>query len=332
MLPRMTAERAELAIRSCDPRDDAQILALLQASLGWVPDDLFARFFAWKHRESPFGTSPAWVAVDDDRVVGFRTFVRWEFTHRDRTFRAVRAVDTATHPDYQGQGIFSRLTGVGLDAMRAEGVDFVFNTPNDNSRPGYIKMGWQVIGRLPASVRLRTPAALPRLLRARVPADKWSSESAAGLPAPEALADREGVAALLATTAVPAGYATRRSPDYLAWRYGFDPLRYRAILAGSSVEDGLVIFRVRQRGSAREAVLCDLLVPEDRRRIGAHLARKVVQATGADYALRVGGPVLGAGFVPLPRQGPILTWRTLADAPPPALSDWQLTMGDVELF
>ena len=33
------------------------------------------RFVDWKHRRNPFGVSPAWVAVDGSRVVGFRTFL-----------------------------------------------------------------------------------------------------------------------------------------------------------------------------------------------------------------------------------------------------------------
>ncbi len=68
--------------------------------------------------------------------------------------RAVRAVDTATDPDYQGQGLFTALTMHGLDEVRADGVDFVFNTPNDQSRPGYLKMGWQTVGELPVAVRI----------------------------------------------------------------------------------------------------------------------------------------------------------------------------------
>ena len=51
-------------------------------------------------------------------------------------------------------------------------------------------------------------------------------------------------------------------------------------------------------------------------------------AAGADYAIRLGhasGPgaaahlrasVPTAGFLPFPRQGPLLTWRPLADATP----------------
>src|SRR4029079_3500391 len=101
----------------------------------------------WKHVDNAFGRSPMWVACDGERIAGFRAFMRWEFEGAGEVKRAVRTVDTATHPDYQGQGIFTKLTLAGLEELAAEGVDFVFNTPNDKSRPGYLKMGWHVLGR-----------------------------------------------------------------------------------------------------------------------------------------------------------------------------------------
>ena len=328
----MSISLAQVDIRISDPRDDDEILALLQASLGWVPDDLFARFFEWKHRQSPFGASPAWVALDGERIIGFRTFMRWEFEHEGRVRRGVRAVDTETHPDYQGRGIFSTLTRAGLDEMRDDGVDYVFNTPNDNSRPGYLKMGWQTVGRLPVSVRMRSPSSALRVLRARVPADKWSTPCTAGVPALDVLHDEASIASLLSARPRTVGVHTRRTPAFLTWRYGFEPLRYRVILAGKRVEDGLVIFRVRQRGQASEVVLCDLLVPEGDSRVATKLAKAALHQSGADYALRIGGPLVGSGFVRLPKQGPILTWRDVCETQQPALDDWSLTMGDVELF
>ena len=328
----MSSSRAQVDIRPSDSRDDDAVLALLQASLGWVPDELFASFFDWKHRQSPFGPSPAWVAVDGERIVGFRTFLRWEFEQAGRIRRAVRAVDTATHPDFQGRGIFSALTRAGLDAMRDDGVDFVFNTPNDNSRPGYLKMGWHVVGRLPVSARMRSPASAVRVLRARVPADKWSMACDAGVPAVDALRDDAGVAALLSARPTTNGLSTRRTPSFLTWRYGFEPLRYRAILAGQRVQDGLIIFRVRRRGRATEVVVCDVLVPAGDRRAAVRLAGAALRETGADYALRIGGPAIESRFIRLPRQGPILTWRDVCEMQQPALDEWSLTMGDVELF
>jgi GNAT superfamily N-acetyltransferase len=331
-----SSDEGELEVRSSGRADREAVLRLLSASLGWVPDGLFDSFFSWKHEQGPFGSSPAWVAVDGDRVVGFRTFVRWEFDHPDgRLRRAVRAVDTATHPDHQGRGIFRRLTLHGVEAMRSEGVDMVFNTPNAQSRPGYLRMGWSEVGRLPASVRPTSPGAAVRMLRARVPAERWSLPSDGGVPAPEALAGPE-VAALLASLAPARGLRTRRSPEQLRWRYGFEPLRYRAVSLGGDPAEGLAVYRVRRRGPAVEAALCEVLVPGGDGGAARALGRAVARASGADYVIRLGGaPLDAAGYARLPGQGPVLTWRPVAapeTATPPPLGDWQLALGDVELF
>jgi GNAT superfamily N-acetyltransferase len=327
----------DLEIREYHDGDEAAVLELLQASLGWVPDSQYERFFAWKHRENPFGRSPAWVALDGDRIAGFRVFLRWEFTRAgspDATIRTVRAVDTATHPDYQGRGIFSRLTLHAIEALRAEGVGFVFNTPNDQSRPGYLKMGWKPVARLPVLFRPRSIGALVAVARARVPAEKWSLPTAAGQSAPEMLDDRAAVADLLrACGSTTTGMQTNRTPEFMAWRYGFAPLAYRVLLAGPTLADGLVVFRLRRRGGAVEAAVCDVLVPDARPAAIARLLRKVLRESGADYAVRIGGRhVPRAGSLPLPGQGPTLVWRSVADDTMPEPDAWRLVLGDVELF
>src|SRR5680860_590290 len=171
------------------PEHEPEILELLTSTLGRPNTSRDGELFRWKHARNPFGASPMWVAVAQDEIVGLRTFLRWEFQCGERILRAVRAVDTATRPDYQGRGIFTKLTLVGVDALRAEGVDFVFNTPNDRSRPGYLKMGWQTVGRLTTVVRPTSPWSLPKLIGARRAAERWSSPSSAGIPAAEALAE-----------------------------------------------------------------------------------------------------------------------------------------------
>ena len=126
----------------------------------------------------------------DGRIAGYRTFLRWEFEDgHGQVHRAVRAVDTATHPDFQGRGVFRTLTLAAVEAMTAEGVDFVFNTPNDKSRPGYLKMGWHEVGRLPAAVAVRGPFAALRLLRARTAAERTPLPGGGGAPAPAVLDD-----------------------------------------------------------------------------------------------------------------------------------------------
>jgi predicted N-acetyltransferase YhbS len=335
----------DLDLRPATEADDPAVLALLEASMGWVPDDQHRAFFRWKHRENPHGTSPTWVAVDGDRVVGLRTFLRWSFHHGDHTVRAVRAVDTATHPDYQGRGIFSRLTLHGLDALAEEGVDWVFNTPNQHSLPGYLKMGWQEVGRLPVSFRPRSLAALPRLARARTPADKWSTAPGRARGGRQFLdittaLDEGGpdlVRPLTDRHPPPGTAGTVRSPDHLAWRYGFPPLQYRALPLGDHPRDGLAVFRLRHRGPALEAALTEVLTPPDstpttegkRRR---QAVASVLKATGADHAVQLRPARFGHGTLPLPGQGPLLVARRTGDDAVPLPEIWDLDLGDVELF
>ena len=143
----------------------------------------------------------------------------------------------------------------------------MFNTPNDQSRPGYLKMGWQVVGRVPVAVRPRGPRSLVAMARARVPADKWSLPTAAGQPAIRVLDQTEAVTALAGAAgdgrpAAGGGLATDRTVEHLPWRYRFAPLHYRAVVAPGGPAHGLAVFRLAPRGRAREATVCELLAPD----------------------------------------------------------------------
>jgi hypothetical protein len=162
-------------------------------------------------------------------------------------------------------------------------VDCVFNTPNDKSRPGYLKMGWHEVGKVPVSVRLTGLRSIPKLAGARTAAEMWSDESSVGRPAGEVLADRDAVEALLARIGNGSRISTDRTPEFLHWRYRFAPLRYRAVSLGRGVEDGLVVFRVRKRGTATEATICEVLAPEG---ASTKTAWKALKGSGVDYLLK----------------------------------------------
>ena len=170
-------------MRRAGPGDTDAIVALAGLALGWDDDPRNRALFEWKHHHNPFGRSPTWVAEQDGELIGFRTFLRWSWSGPGGIVRpAVRAVDTATHPEHQGRGIFTRLTLGALDELADQGSEFVFNTPNSQSRPGYLRMGWRTLGRVPLAVRAGS-GAVPRLLAARRPADKWSEPLDVGEPA-----------------------------------------------------------------------------------------------------------------------------------------------------
>lgn len=326
----------DVRVRAVGADDGPAMLDVLGASLGWDDREVFAEYFDWKHVANPFGSSPGWVAEVDEDVVGVRLFMRWDFRRDGSTVRAVRAVDTATHPSHQGQGIFRRLTLAGLDAMGADGIEFVFNTPNAQSGPGYLKMGWQEVGTIPLAVRFR-PTRLHRSLRARAAGDRWGLPVEVGIPASEGLADAGAVADLLAAGPPrPEGtLAVHRTPTYLWWRYaGLSRLGYRIAPLGRDVSEGFLVFRARRRGAATELDLADALLPPSAMRAAARLVSKLLAGSGADHLVAVAGtgaPMRGA--MPMRRIGPGLVWRGVQPgAVRPPLESWHLALGDIELF
>lgn len=316
----------EVVLRASTPADQPEIEALLRDALGKHDDPHYPAYLRWKHEENAFGRSPAWVATDAGTIVAFRTFLRWQLHDGEAPVRTARAVDTATAASHRGQGLFQRLTLLGLDELRAEGTAFVFNTPNDASRPGYLKMGWAELGRVPVHAALRGPRSALAMWRSRVPAALWSEPSEAGRPAGVALADPALVARLVP---VPANgeLTTHRSPAYLAWRYGFEPLCYRVVALDDDPEQGVAVFRLRRRGEAVEAAVAEVLLPTPDPARARRLVQLARRAGGADYAVYVGG-----GRLAVPGQGPRLVWRAVTAPDRPVLDRWRLSLGDLELF
>lgn len=340
--------RTGYEVRPYTSADEPAVLRLLEASLQGGPTGRrTAAFFRWKHEANPFGESLRLVAEHEGQVIGFRSFLRWRFLTGGRVVSAVRAVDTATHPDHQGQGIFSRLTRTAVDALAGD-VDLIFNTPNDKSRPGYLKMGWSPVGTVPLAVRPVRPWRLARGARSarHGRGAPNGAPPASRLPAAaRALADDDAVESFLATASPPADTRLRtdRSLAYLRWRYVDVPgLDYHAL----TVEDGgtltgLALGRVRRRGPLVEFLLAEAIVRHGDRRSARRLLRAVAAGGGSDHVVahlpagtglaRVGRTT---GYLPAPGIGINLVARPLSPAAEPAVSRtaWGLSLGDLELF
>jgi GNAT superfamily N-acetyltransferase len=321
--------------------DEGRTVELLRASLGGGPAGSRSHdFFRWKHLGNPFGPSLMLVAETGERIVGFRAFIRWRFTTGERDLLAVRAVDTATHPDFQGRGIFKTLTMAALDDLRGE-ADLVFNTPNEKSLPGYLKMGWRTVGTVPIRVRVRRPVRFARRVRTFREVSGSGGGSAPAVDAPpasETLGDAEAVSTLISRAGSIAGaLATPRSVDYLRWRYGSAPsLDYRAVGNG----DGLAIFRVRPRGQLWEATVSEIFVPEGDAGAARRLLRAVARTAAADHLTFSfpSGSALDRGVrrrtIRAPGGMTLVTRPLVPGLRPDAmqLSSWALSLGDLEVF
>jgi hypothetical protein len=242
-------------------------------------------------------------------------------------------------PPVEGKGVFSRLTRAAVEALRGE-VDLIFNTPNERSGPGYLKMGWRPVGRVPVGVRVRRPlrfaAGLPSLRAGAEP----PGAGAPRVEAPPAADALNGAGPLLPELRPePRRLTTPRHLNYLRWRYAAAPFDYRAVSEERGGRPaGLAVFRLRPRGPLWEASVTDLLVPPgDRGRLARSLLRPVARSGAVDHLTcsfppgsDAGRAARGTGFLPAP-WGPRLV--VPVSGPDPAdLSSWGLSLGDLEIF
>jgi GNAT superfamily N-acetyltransferase len=321
-----------MKIRELTAADQPALLELATAALGEGPQGTRqAEWWNWKHVDNPFGRSLVLGAFEDERLVGLRAFMRWRLVDSSgRRWSCARAVDTATHPSQQGKGIFSKLTLAGLDYLREDGTDIVFNTPNGKSGPGYRKMGWVAVAPLSAGIR---PNGLAGALRL--------AKFAAGRPVQElplpASADWSNFTlsnwAGLAKAWQSDGLATDWTPESLAWRLASCPVAsYHPVVLDGKL---LGAVRVHSRKGLREGVLSvapnisvgtalRALPSEVRERIDYFVWRPT--ASGARWP-----DLLRQGALPIPKPVLHLHSREVNSPVPPA-EQWHLRFSDLELL
>ena len=311
-------------IRPYEAGDLGEVLEVLKAALGESP--ILKRtpaLWAWKHEENPFGPSLILVAQVEGRVAGVRALMRWDLGLPDGSvLRCLRAVDTATHPEFERRGIFRRLTNEAVDWARQDDFDLIFNTPNNRSGAGYLTMGWRPVGTI--GVMLRP------LMRRGAKADPYSA------PDPEDFF--EPVPAQYKTDENQArsspGLRTPRSRAYLSWRFTGHPfVRYRAI----SSDNATVVARPNIRNGRKEVVISDIIGRADRGVVSA-MARRARAAYVAGWfsprtpERRV---ALLAGLIPIPGLRSLtLVARPLRELPIDvfSLANWDLALSDLELL
>ena len=223
-----------LAVSRMQVDDLTNVLEALTEAFG---DGFDPGWFHWKHETSPWGRSEAWVARDDRGLLGVRMLLPWQFRSDPGTLRAYRPCDTVTVPRARGRGVFSRLTREAIANLEGEGA-FVFNTPNEQSKPGYLKMGFVEWAR----VRQWLGTVRPK-------------KSKLGQPIPPADSTCDAT-------------STAITNDFLIWRYQSCP-KYRYELRGvdGAADSNGIVWRARRWRGVKLMVIAELWGPSRLRKI-----------------------------------------------------------------
>lgn len=311
-----------MIIRPGEENDIPAIVDLLRISLGETLIPKSENLWKWKHEANPFGKSPVILAEENGVLVGVRAFLRWEFVEDGKIIKALRAVDTATHPEYQGKGIFSKLTLALLDEMKKDGTELVFNTPNGSSAPGYLKMGWEKWGKLPLKLNFH----FGKSVRINPENSDW------------ALVD--DIVQNIETSKRPGGgIQTKLVPGYLHWRYRDNPLfPYQFVSDGKSY---LLVYRIKESKMGREFRICDLFTTRQLSKTETKELKDClnhrIRASGARFSSFSGlscptQNLINLGVLPILKIGPLVTLRKMQENFNPMDQSWTWSLGDLEVF
>jgi len=249
-------EESRIGIRRAEDSDKEQIIDLMEfvfSKQEYYANNRTIEWWNWKYEENVFARPIHIVATSDKRIVGFRSFWPWEFICRGQVLKAYQPVDTVVHPDYQGQGLFTKLTEKALKQAKEIGADLLFNFPNHNSLPGYLKLGWNYVAKLPWLVRPLKPIHLLKTLKNKEKATPVELDEKYRIT-PEMcdeLLERESFDGLL---------RTKQSKEFLWWRYGENLFfKYGALQVREGRRKLSAIFEVNQKGTRREMIIVDIL-------------------------------------------------------------------------
>ncbi len=311
-----------MIFRSGTQEDIPQIIELLKASLGEAMITKSQTLWKWKHLDNPFGISPVLLAVEEDKIIGVRTFLRWEFIQEGKILKACRAVDTAIHPNFQGKGLFTKLSVDLIDQMKEEGVQLIFNSPNMQSMPGYLKMGWEKWGKLPLKMKFHLGSSGS----GKEFTSSWDSI-------------QDFLFEIEKKENSSPGVITHLKPGYLNWRYANCPLfPYQFLSDGESY---ILIFRIKNGKLGIELRITDLFTTDSFGKIQKKELNKTLKSiqkqsaarftsfSGLSYLMQDG---LDLGIVPVFSIGPYITLRKVSESLDPSLIKWGWSLGDLEVF
>ncbi|MEB2780509.1 GNAT family N-acetyltransferase [Algoriphagus sp. C2-6-M1] len=312
-----------MQIRKAISSDFPTIINLLKASLGESLIPKSEELWTWKHVANPYGTSPVLVAEDEGAICGVRVFLRWEFVQGQKILKAYRAVDTAIHPEHQGQGLFKNLTLSLIDELKEEGVELIYNTPNSQSMPGYLKMGWEKWGKLPLKMHFNLSVGKSK---SQSQSNDWSTLTNLIEKIEETHIDSE----LIQTNLIP---------GYIHWRYISCPLfPYHFISDGATY---LLIYRIKEGKIGRELRIVDFfqlsaLDQNEKKQLNNRLKtiqknEKVRFTSFSGLQFHNDFPI-EMGLMPVMSIGPEVTLRQVASTDDFLNEPWAWSLGDLEVF
>lgn len=109
----------------------------------------------WLYTRNPAGNAVGFDAWKDGQLAAHYVCIPVPVSYDGKPSRMLLSLNTATHPSFQGKGLFTKLAQATYDAAADLGFDAVHGVANANSTPGFIrKLGFTLVQPLEARIGL----------------------------------------------------------------------------------------------------------------------------------------------------------------------------------
>lgn len=251
--------------------DTDQILSLFRSELGdhvaSYPD-----YFDWLYCRNPAGRGTICCGqLTDGTVVAFYAVVPIPVICRGTSVVGSLSLQTLTHSDFRGQGLFPRCAEIVYNELKKTGVALTYGFPNQNSYRGFVqKLAFADIGRASLLIRPYDPLALLSSRFAAVQKLNFGHLDRAiirgVLKKPKQSIKVESISSF---EGLPVGRLDEKVKlvldtdiDWLNWRYLEIPRReYRLVAAGDTNGWlGVAVFRITTWDDVKIGTLNDLFL------------------------------------------------------------------------
>jgi len=97
---------SRITFRRYEDGDERAIVALMKAAFGkWHSLD----YWRWMYQKNPAGKPIVWVAQHGETIIGHHAIIPVRMRVANENLMGSQGVNAATHPSYQGQGVFSSI-------------------------------------------------------------------------------------------------------------------------------------------------------------------------------------------------------------------------------
>lgn len=291
--------KREWSIRAYREGDEKQMLELRKIAISETRD---SQWWQWMYRDGPAGPAYVMLAEAKQKIVGQHAVMPVRLKIMDQVTKGGHGFDLMVHPEYRHQGIFRTL---GTELAKSSGVrgrSLSFGSPNDQSRPGFIKWLQDIdICEVPSLVKIidwgnvfksryGIPAFAGNLLgfvREHM-TRRISPSRNAGVEIEQVSSFDERIDKFWLKASQIKGIMVVKDMKYLNWRYVAKPgNEYRIFVAKRQLEIAGYIVLKMEKGGQNRGFIVDLLALPGAETVAEVLITKAIRYLKSEGAAMI---------------------------------------------